>query len=117
MNQVSKSSLCVARRLAAAVPVLQLIPNPIEVKGGHISNQVNGRQSCQHFRRRFSTAASDETRTTLDEKQEPEPTLMERTDKNIIQRMFEKYSMSKETNRILMAESMFQAATTQTSDP
>mmetsp|Transcript_4672 Transcript_4672/g.8822 ORF Transcript_4672/g.8822 Transcript_4672/m.8822 type:complete len:354 (+) Transcript_4672:126-1187(+) len=117
MNQVSKSSLRVARCLAAPVPVLQLITNSIGVNGGHITNHENGRQSCQHFRRRFSTAASNETRTTLDKKQEPEPTLMERTNKNIIQRIFEKYSMSKETNRILMAESLFQAATTQASDP
>jgi hypothetical protein len=51
------------------------------------------------------------------EKQDQESTLVERADKNIIQRMFQKYSMSEQTNRILLAESLFQAATSQASDP
>jgi hypothetical protein len=42
---------------------------------------------------------------------------MERTDKNIIQRMYDKFSMSQQTNRILIAESLLQAATSQANDP
>ena len=38
-------------------------------------------------------------------------------DKSLLQRTFQKYSISKQKNRILMAESLFQAATTQASDP
>mmetsp|Transcript_16932 Transcript_16932/g.39107 ORF Transcript_16932/g.39107 Transcript_16932/m.39107 type:complete len:282 (-) Transcript_16932:99-944(-) len=37
--------------------------------------------------------------------------------KNIFQRTFKKYSISEQKNRILVAESLFQAATSQASDP
>jgi hypothetical protein len=51
------------------------------------------------------------------EQEQTSPTLMERTDKNIIQRMYDKFSMSQQTNRILIAESLLQAATSQANDP
>jgi hypothetical protein len=49
--------------------------------------------------------------------QQHEPTLLERSNKNIFQRMYDKYSFSQQTNRILMAESFLQAAISQASDP
>mmetsp|Transcript_15870 Transcript_15870/g.18152 ORF Transcript_15870/g.18152 Transcript_15870/m.18152 type:complete len:97 (+) Transcript_15870:226-516(+) len=45
------------------------------------------------------------------------PTMLERTDKNFIHCMYDKYSMSQQKNRILIAESLFQAAISQASDP
>lgn len=48
---------------------------------------------------------------------EIQPTLFERSDKNILQRLWDKYSFSRQTNRILMAESFLEAAATQASDP
>jgi hypothetical protein len=46
-----------------------------------------------------------------------EQTLMERSNKNVLERLYDKYSVSQQTNRILMAESFLQAATSQASDP
>lgn len=47
----------------------------------------------------------------------PVQPLLKRPKKNIFQRMFQKYSVSEQKNRILVAESLFQAATSQASDP
>lgn len=44
------------------------------------------------------------------------PPLMERSDKGFLQRFFDKYSFSQQTNRILVAESFLQAASRQASD-
>jgi hypothetical protein len=49
--------------------------------------------------------------------QSAEPTLLERSNKNLLQKFLDKYSFSRQTNRILMAESFLQAATAQASDP
>jgi hypothetical protein len=45
------------------------------------------------------------------------PSLMERSDKGLFARVFDKYSFVQQTNRILVAESLLQAATRQASDP
>jgi hypothetical protein len=49
--------------------------------------------------------------------QEDSPSLMERSEKGFFARIFDKYSFSQQTNRILIAESLLQAATRQASDP
>jgi hypothetical protein len=49
--------------------------------------------------------------------EEQGPTLLERSGKNVFQKMYDKYSFSQQTNRILMAESFLQAAISQASDP
>lgn len=51
-----------------------------------------------------------------DSSESPSP-LMDRIDKNVFQRMYDKYSIKQQTNRILVAESFLQAATCQASDP
>ncbi len=61
--------------------------------------------------------ANDGGLSTSNGKQDKASTLFERTEKNILQRMYQKYSMPLQTNRILVAESLFQAATSQASDP
>jgi len=45
------------------------------------------------------------------------PPLMDRSEKGIFARFIDKYSFSKQTNRILVAESFLQAASCQASDP
>ena len=42
---------------------------------------------------------------------------MDRSNKNIFERMYAKYSMKQQTHRILVAESLLQAALSQASDP
>jgi hypothetical protein len=73
-------------------------------------------------RRHFSSTSTNNRNDDDDDddsikEQEQSPTLMERTEKNILQRMYDKFSMSEQTNRILMAESLLQAATSQANDP
>jgi len=48
--------------------------------------------------------------------QDNSPSLMERSEKGFFARVFDKYSFSQQTNRILVAESFLQAATRQASD-
>jgi len=48
---------------------------------------------------------------------EEQISLLEKSDKNIFQRLYDRHSISKQTNRILIAESFLQAAITQASDP
>jgi hypothetical protein len=43
--------------------------------------------------------------------------MMERSEKNIFAQFFDKYSVTQQTNRILVAESLLQAAIHQASDP
>jgi len=65
---------------------------------------------CRQF---CSTTTNATTRNYAEEI----PTMLERTNKNIIQCMYDKYSVSQQKNRILIAESLFQAAISQASDP
>lgn len=82
---------------------------------GKSSQRDNTCFRVQDFQRQsFSTEIISETKN---ENPDQESTLSERTNKNIFQRMHQKYSMSSQTNRILVAESLFQAATSQASDP
>jgi hypothetical protein len=76
------------------------------------------------FARMFSTNSKDfdnqqalKTPLPNPQQQQAEPTLLERSKKNILERFLDKYSVSRQTNRILIAESFLQAATTQASDP
>ena len=119
-----------------------IIPNNIEIKDGSIKSFSDGRCRCHHTyhrhrhqhsieiessssilcRRHFSSTSTNNRNDDDDDddsikEQEQSPTLMERTDKNILQRMYDKFSMSEQTNRILMAESLLQAATSQANDP
>ena len=122
-----------------------IIPNNIE-SNGSIKSFSDSRCRCYHSyhrhqhqhqhqhsieiessssilcRRHFSSTSTNNRNDDDDDddstkEQEQSPTLMERTDKNIIQRMYDKFSMSEQTNRILMAESLLQAATSQANDP
>ena len=45
------------------------------------------------------------------------PPLLERSDKGFFARLLDKYSLSQQTKRILVAESFLQAATRQATDP
>jgi hypothetical protein len=65
--------------------------------------------------RRRSSVGDDPT--PGNQQVEATPTLMERSSKSILAKFFDKYSLSKQTNRILMAESFLQAASSQASDP
>ena len=49
--------------------------------------------------------------------QNDSPTLMDKTDKSLMARIYDKYSFGKQQNRILVAESFLQAAKSQASDP
>lgn len=126
MSLAARSSLRFPRRLAAPIHMLRSTLNAIGETGGKISHGHNNRRCCQnHHRRSFATVSQKNVENNTNnnatagiiEKQDQESTLVERADKNIIQRMFQKYSMSEQTNRILLAESLFQAATSQASDP
>ena len=124
-----------------------IIPNNIESKDDSIKSFSDGRRRCYHSyhhhrhqhqhqhsieiessssilcRRHFSSTSTnnrnddDDNDDSTTKEQEQSPTLMERTDKNILQRMYDKFSMSEQTNRILIAESLLQAATSQANDP
>ena len=123
-----------------------IIPNNIESKDGSIKSFSDGRCRCHHTyhrhqhqhqhsieiessssilcRRHFSSTSTnnrndddDDDDDSTKEQEQQSPTLMERTDKNILQRMYDKFSMSEQTNRILIAESLLQAATSQANDP
>jgi hypothetical protein len=123
-----------------------IIPNNIEIKDDINDNNIyteksfnGGRRRCYHTyyrhqhqypieieslpsilcRRQFSSTSTNNRNDDDDSSkdQEQSPTLMERTDKNIIQRMYDKFSMSQQTNRILIAESLLQAAASQANDP
>lgn len=60
----------------------------------------------------------DNTLNTPLPSHDPEnPPLMERSDKGFFARLLDKYSLSQQTKRILVAESFLQAATRQASDP
>jgi len=126
MSLVAKISHRVSRRLAAPTNTLQLTLNAIGETGFKITKSNNNRRCYQNYDGRyFATEINKNTEDNtgnigtarINKKQDEEPTLIEQTDKNIIQRMYQKYSMSQQTNRILMAESLFQAATSQASDP
>ena len=127
MSLAARASLRFPRRLAAPIHTLRSTLNAIGETGVKITHSNNNnRQCCQnHHRRSFATVSQKNAEYNTDnngtaginEKQDQESTLVEPADKNIIQRMFQKYSMSEQTNRILLAESLFQAATSQASDP
>mmetsp|Transcript_58902 Transcript_58902/g.65898 ORF Transcript_58902/g.65898 Transcript_58902/m.65898 type:complete len:141 (-) Transcript_58902:947-1369(-) len=68
------------------------------------------------FCRQFCSSTNSATATTRNHAKK-NPTMLERTDKNFIHCMYDKYSMSQQKNRILIAESLFQAAISQASDP
>jgi hypothetical protein len=76
------------------------------------------------FDRAFSTTNKEFDKQPLtkmpfyhQQTQQAEPTLLERSNKNILERFLDKYSLSRQTNRILIAESFLQAAITQSNDP
>jgi hypothetical protein len=126
MNSAARESHRIARRFAARIPTLNPNQKAIAETGGKINHRgSNHRRYQNHYHRFFATrslkSAEHETGTLgtakTNENQDEELTLIERTDKNIIQRVFGKYSMSQQKERILVAESLFQAATSQASDP
>jgi hypothetical protein len=125
MSLAARASRRFPRRLAAPIHTLRSTLNAIGETGGKITHSNNNLPCCQnHHRRSFATVSQNNAEYNTDnvgtaginEKQDQESSLVEPTDKNIIQRMFQKYSMSQQTNRILLAESLFQAATIQASD-
>ena len=73
----------------------------------------NVNQNTDGIRRPFSSSV---TTSSSDNTNNSKP-LLERTDKNWFQRMIEKYSIKQQTNRILVAELLLQAAISQASDP
>jgi len=62
----------------------------------------------------FPTSPPEESTTTANE---APVGLMQRSEKGFFARVFDKYSFSQQTNRILVAESLLQAATRQASNP
>lgn len=96
-------------------------PSTIGETCGKTAQSGNNIQCFNNFPvRSFATesvTANEGGLSTSNKKQDQESTLFERTEKNILQRMYQKYSMPLQTNRILVAESLFQAATSQASDP
>ena len=121
MSLAAKATNRFSRRLSVPISVLQYLSAIGETSGKKARSNTN--PICfQDFRRQsFSTQISSDAHnngmSTTNEKQDQDSTLIERTDKNIFQRVYEKYSMPSQTNRILVAESLFQAATSQASDP
>ena len=81
-------------------------------------------QQLQQQRRAFADAVEkkqfDDDRdmnTPLPNNSPEAESLIDRSEKGFLQRLFEKYSISKQTNRILVAESLLRAAIKQASDP
>ena len=68
----------------------------------------------QHRQRQFYSSSSKTTTTISNNNDIP---LMERSKKNFLQKMLNKYSVSEQTTRILLAESFFQAAVHQANNP
>lgn len=115
MSLTARATKRFSRSLSAPMYALQAL----NISGGETYGKSSpSNKNCfryQDFQRQsFSTEIISETKN---EKQDQDSTLSERTEKNIFQRMHQKYSMSSQTNRILVAESLFQAATSQASDP
>lgn len=78
------------------------------------SSSTSSSSHVHHHNKEFE----DQTLNTPLPSPDPEnPPLMERSDKGFFARLFDKYSLSQQTNRILVAESFLQAATRQASDP
>lgn len=121
MSLPARASNRLSRRLS--VPIRALWgPSVIGETGGKSAQTGNNRQCFENFPvRSFATetidGANSSELSTTNRKQDQESTLLERTEKSILQRMYQKYSMPLQTNRILVAESLFQAATSQASDP
>jgi len=120
MSLTATASKRFSRALSAPVYALQAL-NTIGETCGKTSQSNNSDFCVQDFRRRpFATESTSQAKnsdtSTINENQDQESTLSDRTNKNIFQRMHQKYSMSLQTNRILLAESLFQAATVQASD-
>lgn len=99
MNSAVRASNLFSRRLKAPASTLQSTLN--------VLGEMSGK------RQPFATESV--RKPMVNEKQDQDSTMGER-DKNIIQRMYQKYSMSHQKDRILVAESLFQAATSQASD-
>lgn len=116
MSLTARASKRFSRCLLAqmhAMPALNTI--------GETSGKTSHSNKNNFVRRPFATESTSQVKnsgtSSINEKQDEESTLSDRTNKNIFQRMHQKYSMSLQTNRILVAESLFQAATVQASDP
>jgi hypothetical protein len=76
-----------------------------------ISTSSNDESTAKEFEdRTLDTPLPPSTGTTTS-------TMMERSEKNIFAQFFDKYSVTQQTNRILVAESLLQAAIHQASDP
>ncbi|CAJ1956215.1 unnamed protein product [Cylindrotheca closterium] len=65
----------------------------------------------------FSTAANSGNDQQNEQAVEEQTSLLDKSDKNIFQKLFDRHSISRQTNRILIAESFLEAAITQASDP
>jgi len=65
----------------------------------------------------FPTAAAQGNDQQNDQAVEEPTSLMDRSDKSIFQKFFDRHSIRKQTNRILVAESFLEAAISQASDP
>jgi hypothetical protein len=72
-------------------------------------------RACARFQSSTRTSAVEDSQSNAAIK---EPvSLIDRSEKSIFQRFFDRHSITKQTNRILVAESFLQAATKQASDP
>src|SRR6056300_809361 len=78
------------------------------------SSSLISRRSAAPF---STTAAPGDDQQQSSEAAEGPTSLLDKSDKNIFQKFFDRHSISKQTNRILIAESFLQAAITQASDP
>ena len=123
MSLATKTSKTFARRVV--MPTYSLISARYPF-GEAVDTHDFGRRSFQSYpRRNFSTKMDkiddldtvDLVAGSIDKKQGNDSNPIEKIKKNIFQRTFKKYSVSEQKNRILVAESLFQAATSQASDP
>jgi len=127
MNLAANVSYRFSRRLAAPIYTSQSTLYAFGESDRKTTHDDNNYRCHQKYQRRsFATERNEITddktggtgTKSSHEKLDLEfSSKIDRTNKNIIQRMYQKYSMSEQTNRILVAESLFQAATSQASDP
>ena len=97
------SILCRSRRGLVSRPLIAMCQ----------SNVVTTRSSSSDG---VKTSLADITTPSSSAPSSPQP-LMDRSEKGIFQRFFDKHNIKKQTDRILVAESFLQAATRQASDP
>jgi hypothetical protein len=73
-------------------------------------------RACARFQSSTRTSSAEDSPQSDAAIEEPE-SMMDRSEKSLFQKFFDRHSITKQTNRILVAESLLQAALRQASDP